>query len=482
MSLNYLKYLFKKERNTNTVLLIIFLIIYPFINMNVKLSNTNLMYNNIESMVLDNFGKTNFITFMYLMTFVMVIFNFRYLHSKRAVDTYMQLPLTKLEIFKTKLIYTMIQVVGLAVVTYILGTMVLVIRGFDIDYRYIIYMSILLTVGLSLLLFINAYIYQKCNSMMDGIIIMLMYHLLFLFIDLMLMIIVLNFNTSIGNTFSLFSVDMTYFNLMGVPITSENIYNFIGFTATQIRSIVMFLIIGLGSLFLSFREIKNRSSERAEQITKDHFCYPVIIIGFVWILFMMMVNVDEDIDTLLIGVFVIFIPYIIGMFIYNRKVELKFKYIITYVVTLVLSFVFLFTVNSTDSFGMAKTFPNNSAYANSYLNYYFNDQKDFDLFMENIEDEDALLISADQFFYNNYYKTTTIVYNNVNNNIAVYSSKDIEKFENLMLTSFSKDEYNENNIYVNLNYYDGQDNRYDSRNKSVSMNIEGFITFVKSLN
>lgn len=481
MNLNYLKYLFKKEKNTNTVLLIIFIMIYPFVNMNVKLSDSNFMYSDVKYMLLNNIGKTNFISFIYIMTFIMVIFNFRYLHSKRAVDTYMQLPLTKLEIFKTKLVYTLIQVVGLAVITFVFGSIILIIRGFSIDYRYIIYMSILLTVGLSLLLFINAYIYQKCNSIIDGIIIMLMYHLLFLFIDLMLMIIVLNYNTAIGNTFSLFSVDMTYFKLMEVPITSGNIYNFVGFTATQARSIVLFLITGLGSLFLSFSEIKKRSSERAEQITKDHFCYPVIIIGFVWILFMMMINIDDDIDTLLIGVFIIFIPYIIGMFIYNRKVKFKFKYVITYVVTLALSFIFIIAVNSTDSFGMSKIFPSNSSYTNCYLNYYFNDQKEFALFMENIKDEDILLISAEQFSYNNYYKTTTLVYNENNNNISVYSSNDIKKFEALILKSFSEEEYNENYGYVNLNYYDSQDNKYDSRNRSVSMDNEKIVVFIESL-
>jgi len=446
MNFNYLKYLFKNEKQTNIVLVIILMIIFPLANMTLKTSYNQTDYFNPNSFYEYNLlSSSYFIVFIYFLAFVMVIVNFRYLHSKRSVDTYMQLPLKKLGLYKTKLVYTIIQVVGFGVLCYLLGVIVLIIRGFSIDFRYIVYVSLFISISLSLIIFFNAYLYQKCNSMIDGIIVMVMYHLLLLFIDFMLMYIVLSYNNSIANNYSLFSIDMTLFRLLFAPFSKDGTYYFNGYTGNQINAVIVFLIVGIGSLLLSFKEIKNRSSERAEQITKDHFCYPVIIIGFVWVLFLMLVSLDEGMETIYIGIFVIFIPYIIGMFIYNRKVILKAKYIITYVVTILLSIAFVFTINITDSFGLANMFPNNYKYANAKTTFYTNET-------------------------------------NFLNEEKISSYEDIDKFEKLLVISDNSNiNYEDSYLTIKIKYYDDNENVFDYRRETIQMSNKQYIEFVNSL-
>ena len=492
MNFNYLKYLFRKEGNTNTVLLIIMLISYPFINLSLRPERFSYGLN-MTDRLMSSFSAADYvsiITFMivlFILSFVMVAVNFRYLHFRRSVDTYMQLPMTKTEIFATRLVYTILQVVVMGLLVFWLGTALMVFRGAVIRPELLVWISLTMLAGLILLIFFNVFVYQKCNSMVDGIIIMLMYHGLLLLIDVMLIFVVFDYNQAFPIDFNLFSVDYTYFAMIFHRFPADvSIMSFL--TVKHLRPLLIFIIIGLGSLFLSFREVKKRDAERAEQVTDDKACYPLVITGFAAVLFMLTIIIDDGIQSLLIGALVIFIPYLVGIFIYKRKVVIKARYIITYLIVLTLSSAFVFSAQATDSFGLERQFPQNYAYATATITYYpYNSNQlseDREYLLSAINSDIRTDYSPEE-YDSNHFEELTVFADPDYSNIRVFSSDDIGEFEKLMLNLSELNEnntgVNASNVYLSLEYYNRYGELTDHRYGNISMDLEELVDFVNSI-
>ena len=369
MKSKYLKYLYNKDKNVNIILLIISLIVMPFI----------LLMTPAKQLVKSDspyYFMVMYMIYVLVLVFALPFKNFYYLHSKRAVDTYGQLPLTKMEVFRVNLIYTILQIIIPSVIGYLLSILILYIKIQMITLFSFQIMLITLFLGI-IILIITIFIYQKCNSVIDALIINIMYHVLSLIAVVSLTMYIdsniygINFNMALGF-------------LAPIYIYFASLSNFLGNSLQMLDYRLGFIILvieGVVAAILLHKDISNRQYERAEQLTDSYFCYPFIIVACTALIVISFTYNISTIDLLMV-IGLVFVPYIIGIFIYKRVLKIKLKYVVVYAVIISATLVFNSVFVNTNAFGIVDNLPKSKIMRlelydyNSYETYKISDSKE----------------------------------------------------------------------------------------------------------
>ena len=161
---NYFKYLFQNKK----IAWIFFLIMYMAVSLSsfISLGTT-------YSAKLNFAFKCSFVLSC-IMTFVLPIFLFSFVHRKRSCDLYFSLPIERKELLSTTILFSFTLTFGF----FILTTLVAILLCMShITINLIAYLQTILFVGFSslALLLINSSIYLLANNIFDGILMLAAY-------------------------------------------------------------------------------------------------------------------------------------------------------------------------------------------------------------------------------------------------------------------------------------------------------------------
>jgi hypothetical protein len=291
------------------------------------------------------------------------------------------------------------------------------------------------------LLSFNIYIYQKCNNLIDAIIVILMYHILLAsFVGGIYAFI------STHSFFGLLYTDMFTFLILDYDFVASLVIKG-AFDCTALISVIsskefiFTMFVGLTTFMLSIHNIKHRDSERAESNTNSYLCYPTIITSFVLII---LLQFDRSYDEYSIMLIITFVLYMIGIFIYKRMVKIKVKYVLVYVALILIANLFTFIFFKTDGFNLDKNLPTNYQYYNVSI---YDDETEKEYSFSSLDGNEQLYLFINE----------------------IYSENRLEYYDSSATLGFKDNTYLDDGQYIDVIYYDGDINDYSSRRKYVGI-------------
>lgn len=341
MSKEYLKYLFKSKKG-----LCIFIWIVNILNL---ISLT--MSDNLE-------GKRSIFSLFVacvllgIETIVIVPLFYNFIHSKKAVDTYFSLPVTRKQLLVTSQLFINISILAPFIVMSI-ASLIIGIKDQAIASPGAFALVVLFAV-LTVIVFIafETSIFVEANSTFDGVVLIGSYFIMPLFVYIAVSIFNERFIAGINPLYV--EKTISYISLpTSIFICEGNLANRVMecsgdcsiFMHSQLVLLICLALHMLVSVYALKKNFIERKVERAETISNRFFSYPFVICFYTAILLLIttmsfiadskgMIRFDIAESLIYIGIFVF---YMIAKFIYKRKIEFKLKDITFFVVALVVS-------------------------------------------------------------------------------------------------------------------------------------------------
>ncbi|MBR2670034.1 MAG: hypothetical protein IKE36_09620 [Solobacterium sp.] len=344
MNKNYLTYLFKQRK----VAYLFFILLYAAISLSPFVSNHHAdAGNNLENTAV--IAAVGSILFTYILPVVL----FSFMHRKRSVDLYFALPINRKEMVITILVFIIgfswLCYAGTVSIAFLLSHVWNVVRWLKL----IGFMLVFVTV----MTLFNTALYMIANNIFDGIVMMGAYTCFPFFVFIMIS----SFFDSIvagqnGNT----EAAQVSAYLSPVWMGAKQFGNvFSDKYSVYLPHLVVLVLFGLVSAYIIKREFVDRSTERAEQVSDEFFSYPLVINIYALILLASMSFGRITLTSLrnnLPWYLILLMIYIVAMFVYRRKIQVKLKDLMIYGIGIVLSLAFSFAAWNTRGFGLADNY------------------------------------------------------------------------------------------------------------------------------
>ncbi len=332
---NYFKYLFQNKK----IAWIFFLIMYMAVSLSsfISLGTT-------YSVKLNFAFKCSFVLSC-IMTFVLPIFLFSFVHRKRSCDLYFSLPIERKELLSTTILFSFSLTFGF----FILTTLVAILLCMShITINLIAYLQTILFVGFSslALLLINSSIYLLANNIFDGILMLAAYLVIPVSICIILSVIsnvfLIDFLVNKSNGGIYFSpIAMIWTNasvlMSDIVHSADTIAYFEPFSNVYVILLFIYTII---FSYLLKKNFVDRKTERAEQISDTFLSYPFIINYYllVSLVILGLTCTEEGIDDGYVILYILlYFVYIVALFIYKRKIKFYWKNTFYYIAVMVLA-------------------------------------------------------------------------------------------------------------------------------------------------
>lgn len=318
MNSNYLKYLFKQNKKIIILIALIGFALCPVILGLNTMNYKDTYYYSYDSMLLP-FGI--YLGVQILLTYVIPLINFRFMHYKRSVDTFLSLPIKRKVLFNTITTFSLLEFIVPFIINVFLGSLVVVFKGYPYNLGYVI-LYLVLSIGLLIALyFINTFITLKCNNTIDSIICMLAYTLLpfVAYIGYIRMYDIYTYGTTkyifIENYQSIITMIISCLTYL---YKAFNIEMEIGFVPLWYG---IYLLIGVVALVFSVRSFEQRKAEDSEQLTDSKLMYKLLIPLYT-VVCISFFAIKDGLRNYLLAIMVIFIIYCIATFIANRQLKI----------------------------------------------------------------------------------------------------------------------------------------------------------------
>jgi len=362
LNLNYLKFLFKSKRYFNFFILLV-----------TVLSCLTL-------------GKSTAVYFNYglaiCLAYFMPVYIFSYVHDKKAIDSYYCLPISRKELLVTGLLYSFI----IAIIPYILGTVIACLLDLDINIDNFLYMLVVAVSLLGVIAF-NGLTYLTGHNKVDGIIMMAAYNVFPLLIAICIDYFTNSFVAGANRVYSdlaeylspialsviLFSRHMVD-DVRGINFSLNNKdFIYIG---------VMLLLLVISFILLYFIFMK-RKVEKAGSCSDKLYAYPFIIYSYTFLgMFGLCCEfasystgqIFEYVIDNFIFYLIIFIMFVCAHFIYKRKFYFSIKMPIFFIGVLILTMVFSTSAKLTKGFGLANIYVKDDPSVQYELTIYDNEE------------------------------------------------------------------------------------------------------------
>lgn len=412
---NYLLYLFKK----NFVSISIFTSILTLIYISLLVANMNIAYDELYKVFLIAFVFVN--TALMILSFCFIPLNFGCFKNKIAADTYFALPIKKLSMLNTVLLFTVLEVFLVGIISSIIG-----IIGFGIFtgqfislFKYLfIELFVIIIISLFVVIFTN--LFMITNHIVDGILTMIGYMIIPVFMTIILIGVIGQFTLNVDQLFSKIMSILNY-GLNPFLTLSNFISNFNNDLSVK-NYLVMFCvsIIALINYFIFVNEVKNIKVENIGSLTKHILTYPLLITSLLFAI----INSNNIISFELNSVFMIVVAFVIclvGNFVYNRQIAFKFKYLLQVLIVVLITGIFQYSLVLTKGFGlsydisMSKEMSLRVGYNNCYISFSDNHNKyglsgEYIVIDENIEQQlmNFMLDANDKFYENKIYNINMV--------------------------------------------------------------------------
>lgn len=366
----YLKYYIKSNRRLIILVLIILFLMMPFFT-----------FNHI-SPIISKYSLFNKFTTLGAMTYIcgcvlsylVPIFNYRYLYKKSSHELYYSLPITRQKLFRYTFLSGLLVMYVPLIINYAIGQMILVLLP-KYDENLYAMAPVIFLLGFCVLLLIQYTIFTflsvKCNNLIDSIIVNGAYVIM----PVVVLIAVYTFFnhqiTAIIGEVGAFANEFLNIELLqqllSLPmmIISYFVHCLTSF-GTRSNAFQMYVhnfswwlvlywgIIGFVCYWFAQKAFIQRKVEDAQQRTTTLFAYPVIITVVTFSLVLFVMNVD---GSVLLPSIIILAFYFCMIFFSNRKIHVRLLHVlvfgIIYCSTLALSFVF----TQSSGFGFVREFP-----------------------------------------------------------------------------------------------------------------------------
>lgn len=305
-----------------------------------------------------------------VLSFLIPIFNFRYLYKKRSHEMYYALPIKRKQLFQYTYISGLVVMYVPLTINYLIGFLVNTIFGLAT----LPIMALVFFLGLCFLLLVMyslfSFLSVKCNNLIDSILINGAYVVLPL-------IILLSANTffstqiqtilgEVGANVSEFvNGDMLIQSISAPAVLQSFLIDCINVLGHHMGIydmahyynwlyLVYWGVIGALCYWFAQKTFIERKPEDSQQRTKTIFGYPLIItiITFCMILFIMNMNTGIIVPSL-----IILMLYFCMIFFSNRKIHIKKQHVLVFALIYLSTFGFSYLYTQTKGFGMVKEFP-----------------------------------------------------------------------------------------------------------------------------
>ncbi len=411
---NYLLYLLKKNFVTITIFSVILTLMYISSLVNIGSGSKELYKIFLIAFMIVN------MTLM-ILSFCFIPLNFGHFKNKIAADTYFALPIKKLSMLNTVLLFTILEVFLIGMISSIIGIFSFgVLLGFDLFFKYLfIELFIIILISLFIIIFTNLFIIT--NHIVDGILTMIGYMIVPVFMLFILMGIISQFTLNVSD---LFSKIMSLLNYGLNPFVT--LFNFIvnyhrNLAHNNYLVIFCVSIIALINYLIFVYEAKNIKVENIGSLTRHILTYPLLINSLLFAI----INSNNIINFDLNNAFVLVVAFIIcliGNFIYNRQISFKFKYLFQILIVVLITGVFQYSLVLTKGFGLSYDLKIDKQMSvrvirdNCYISFLNNsNQKGFEnefvTIDENIQKQilNFMIDANDKFYENKMYNISPVI-------------------------------------------------------------------------
>lgn len=289
-------------------------------------------------------------TFLIISGLFVPIYEGRVLKNKRGGDMFYSLPLNKTQLNFKIYLKGLIQIATAFIVVYLLGFIIIITRGYGFNYIHYLPLFFFSLIGVTGYYSFNYFAFSKGNTLIDGIIMIVLYNILPL-VAVSAFLLIFNFRYSFVNTTLYMPASIItnfsnyYYNILTNSQSSMAI-NLHFISEVLIPSIIWFLI-SISLLIFDLLYTKNIRPEDIEQKSDSYFAYRTLIPVGVFTLSIFF-TIGYTVNSQIIGGILIFVLAYIGYVIYQRTFKIKSKYlllIVGLIVTGIIINMILYNIN-----------------------------------------------------------------------------------------------------------------------------------------
>ena len=301
-----------------------------------------------------------------VMTYVLPIFLFSFIHRKKSCDMCLSLPISRKELLGTTILFSFVIVyVPFAIMTLLEYVVTCASVVSFIGYlQFVLFFGF----GLAILLVVNSCIYLFANNILDGLIMICAYT----FLPILLVVLE-------SNARAVFSADTMSMNGMPLSVYLSvpamvicNMYSLterlpLAFDATNGTNFgeyfayffIGLILFGILACIGLKKQFVDRKAERAEQVSNDFFAYPFIINIFLLATLIVLATVavsSNSFQTMIVMYVLLFVVYILSTCMYKRKIQISLKNILYYIITMMATLIVAVIVWQNKGFGYAYSY------------------------------------------------------------------------------------------------------------------------------
>lgn len=323
---------------------------------------------------------------LFLSSFILPWYIFRFTTDKRALDTFYSLGIKRKKYFDTKIFLTILIMIIPYIINLILGLIILYLNNlYTNTFAEIIKFSILALILAILLLGFNLWAFNKANSLLDGILINIAYHVLPAI--MILCFVYIADGMYAGNRAYLLSNKINYISLIyNIGIVLSYFFEKINIAQAgtsyinsklDLTALIVILIITIFSWVLFYIEINKRRAEASGQLSNNIFAYPGLnLLALISLMLTANYYNSENIVNMFAIYTIIFIIYLIANFIYKREIKISFKIVGIFIFIAILSNIFAYTIVKTEFFKLPYRYTSNYKFINVSFRYSLNKESE----------------------------------------------------------------------------------------------------------
>lgn len=368
---NYMRYYLRDNKRLLFLVFIILFMMIPFLAFNVSFLSNDVSNDGAFSIM----AAASCIGGCAL-SFLVPIFNMRFLFMKRSCDLYFSLPITRKDLFHMQYFSGILAMLLPLSINYLLGSIVLIISslldsGIGLYTSYlliaILLFYVVLVIFIVVLYSIFTFISTICNNLIDNILIagcavvlpFILYYVLQYFISNQIGQVLSGITYNGYNEFYGMNIVLQVLSPLSVLYTA--LYNIVELFMVETLDfmgvtylMIYWIVVGCFAYVFAKKYFIARKQEAAEQRTTHILTYPLIIVLVTLSILLMIMtgNMGVVIPTIMA-----FMAYCCMIFFSKRVIKLKLGNIITFIVIFAVSASFSFAFYKTNGFGRIREFP-----------------------------------------------------------------------------------------------------------------------------
>lgn len=317
--IKYLKHNYEEIVKVSLLLSLIGILVYAF----PILIEGNQYYKGISNLTSLNY-------YVVAISILIPIYNFSVLKTKKGADFYYSLPVDKKTLNFQFYIKGLIEIILAFVFVYIIGFISVLIKGFD--FKLLNYLPLLLIYIIIIAFYysFNCFLFSKANTTIDGVAFILLQTILFyLFWGFLSEIFYnnienINMFTNTASKFPFYPI----FYVSDIFTARIEMFALNSYILDNLLSALFWIIISGLFLYLLFFQTKNQRPEEVSEVSNSWFGYKLFIPLLSFFLLFTLLAGNFIIYSIIISVIFMFLN-IVSYSLYQRKLKISLKYIIT---------------------------------------------------------------------------------------------------------------------------------------------------------